>query len=158
MSSSSLVTLGWREWIALPELDLPAFKVKVDTGARTSAIHAHDIERHTDGGVKMVTFSVLPVQRNHTITRRCTAPLVDIRDVTDSGGHKETRHVILTTLELAGVSKTVEITLTERRNMLFRMLLGRTSLAPDFIVNPALSFTCGRRSTRLLYSDESKEL
>ncbi len=157
MSSSNPVTLGWREWIALPDLDLPAFKVKVDTGARTSAIHAHDVERFGENGVQLVSFSVLPVQRSHSITRRCTAPLVDIRDVTDSGGHTETRHVISTTIELGGVSKEVEITLTERRNMLFRMLLGRTSIAPDFVVDPALSFTCGRRSTRLLYSDESKE-
>ncbi len=154
MASSTPITLGWREWIALPELDLPAFKVKVDTGARTSAIHAHDLERHSENGIKMVSFSVLPVQRNQSIIRRCSAPLVDIRDVTDSGGHTETRHVISTRLELAGVTKEIEITLTERRDMLFRMLLGRTALADDFVVNPALSFTCGRRSTRLLYSDE----
>lgn len=155
MSSSSPITLGWREWIALPELELPAFKVKVDTGARTSAIHAHDIERFTENGIKMVSFTVLPVQRNVDIERRCQAPLVDIRDVTDSGGHTETRHVISTLLELADVSKNIEITLTERRGMLFRMLLGRTSIMPDFVVNPALSFTCGRHSPRLLYSDGS---
>jgi len=155
VSSSNPITLGWREWIALPELELPAFKVKVDTGARTSAIHAHDIERFSENGIKMVSFTVLPIQRNMTIERRCQAPLVDIRDVTDSGGHKETRHVILTLLELSNVSKTIEITLTERRDMLFRMLLGRTSIMPDFVVDPALSYTCGRRSTRLLYSDDS---
>ena len=155
MSSSSPITIGWREWVALPELGLPAFKVKVDTGARTSAIHAHDIERFTENGIKMVSFTVLPVQRNMAISRRCQAPLVDIRDVTDSGGHTETRHVISTLLEISDVSKTIEITLTERRSMLFRMLLGRTSLMADFVVNPALSFTCGRRSPRLLYGDGS---
>jgi len=155
VSSSNPITLGWREWIALPELELPAFKVKVDTGARTSAIHAHDIERFSENGIKMVSFTVLPIQRNMTIERRCQAPLVDIREVTDSGGHKETRHVISTLLELSDVSKTIEITLTERRDMLFRMLLGRTSIMPDFVVDPALSYTCGRRSTRLLYSDDS---
>jgi len=74
MSSSSPVTLGWREWIALPELGLPALKVKVDTGARTSAIHAHDIERFTEDGIKMVSFTVLPIQRNSSISRRCQAP------------------------------------------------------------------------------------
>lgn len=154
MASSTPITLGWREWVALPDLDLPAFKVKVDTGARTSAIHAHDVERYSENGIKMVSFSVLPVQRNQSIVRRCSAPLVDIRDVTDSGGHTESRHVVSTRLELAEVTKEIEITLTERRDMLFRMLLGRTALAEDFLVNPALSFTCGRRSTRLLYSDE----
>jgi len=118
MSSSSPVTLGWREWIALP-------------------------------------FTVLPIQRNSSISRRCQAPLVDIRDITDSGGHTETRHVVTTTLELSDVSKTIEIPLTERREMLFRMLLGRTSLMSDFVVNPALSYVCGRRSSRLLYSDGS---
>lgn len=154
MASSTPITLGWREWVALPDLDLPAFKVKIDTGARTSAIHAHDVERYSENGIKMVSFSVLPVQRNQSIVRRCSAPLVDIRDVTDSGGHTESRHVVSTRLELAEVTKEIEITLTERRDMLFRMLLGRTALAEDFLVNPALSFTCGRRSTRLLYSDE----
>jgi len=155
MSSTSPITLGWREWVSLPEINLPAFKAKVDTGARTSAIHAHDIERFSTNGQQMVAFTVLPIQRNYTIMRRCEAPLVDIRDVTDSGGHTETRHVIATRMELSDVSKTIEITLTERRDMLFRMLLGRTSLASEFVVNPGLSFTCGRRSTRLLYSDES---
>lgn len=155
MSSSPPITLGWREWVALPGLELPAFKAKVDTGARTSAIHAQDMERYSENGIKMVSFSTLPVQRNQSISRRCSAVLVDIRDVTDSGGHTETRYVISTTLELGGVNKEIEITLTERRDMLFRMLLGRTSLVDDFVVNPALSYTCGRRSTRLLYSDVS---
>jgi len=155
MSSSSPITLGWREWVTLPGLDLPAFKAKVDTGARTSAIHAQDMERYSENGIKMVSFSTLPVQRNQSISRRCSAVLVDIRDVTDSGGHTETRYVIATMLELGGVKKEIEITLTERRDMLFRMLLGRTSLMDDFVVNPALSYTCGRRSTRLLYSDAS---
>lgn len=153
MSSTPPITLGWREWVSLPELELPAFKAKIDTGARTSAIHAQDIERHTENGIKMVSFTTLPVQKNQNISRRCTAALVDIRDVTDSGGHTETRHVISTQLELGGVTKVIEITLTERRDMLFKMLLGRTSMMPDFIVNPALSYTCGRRSTRLLYND-----
>jgi len=155
MSSSSPITLGWREWVTLPGLELPAFKAKVDTGARTSAIHAQDIERYNENGTNWVSFTTLPVQRNHSISRRCSAVLVDIRDVTDSGGHTETRHVITTQLGLAGIEKEIEITLTERRDMLFRMLLGRTSLLPDFLVNPALSYTCGRRSTRLLYSDVS---
>jgi len=156
MSSSSPVILGWREWVSLPDLNLPAYKVKVDTGARTSALHAHDIERFTDSnGQQMLRFIVLPVQRNHNIMRHCEAPLVDVRNVTDSGGHTESRHVIATTMELAGVAKTIEITLTERRDMLFRMLLGRTSIAPEFVVNPALSFTCGRRSARLLYTEDA---
>jgi len=156
MSPSELVTLGWREWVSLPDINLPAYKVKVDTGARTSALHAHDIKKFTNSeGEPWLAFTVLPVQRNRNIIRRCEAPLVDMRDVTDSGGHTETRHVIATSMELAGIKKTIEITLTERRDMLFRMLLGRTSLAPEFVVNPGLSFTCGRRSTRLLYSEDA---
>ena len=146
------LTIGWREWIALPELGLPAVKVKVDTGARTSAIHAFDIERERDpDGTEFAAFSVHPLQRDRDVACRCRAPLVGVRRVTDSGGHGEERMFVATEIVLGPVRRTVEITLTERHDMLFRMLLGRTALVPDLRVDPARSFLCGRVSARRLY-------
>ena len=147
-----MLTVGWREWVALPELGLPGVKVKVDTGARTSAIHAFDIVRERDeAGAEQVAFSVHPLQRDGALVRRCRAPLVDVRRVTDSGGHAEERLFVSTTIEIGPIARRVELTLTERHDMLFRMLLGRTALVPDIRVDPAASFLCGRRSARSLY-------
>ena len=147
------LTVGWREWVALPALGLPAIKAKVDTGARTSALHAFDIaEERGEGGAALVGFSVHPLQRDGATAVRCRAPLVDRRTVTDSGGHREERWVIATTLALGGRSREVEVTLVDRTDMLFRMLVGRTSLVPDVLVNPARSFLLGRTSARGLYA------
>ena len=151
--SGEPMTIGWREWVALPALGLPAIKVKVDTGARTSAIHAFDIVRERDAdGTEHAAFSVHPLQRDGALVRRCRAPLVDVRRVTDSGGHAEQRLFVATELRLGALRRTVEITLTERHDMLFRMLLGRTALVPGVHVDPSGSFLCGRRSARGLYA------
>ncbi len=152
--SGSLV-IGWREWVSLPQLGLPAVKAKIDTGARTSAIHARDIKRiKRDDGRDWVEFTVQPIQRDTSIERRCEAPLLDIRRVTDSGGHTSDRFFIATELQLGPVSRTIEMTLSQRDDMLFRMLLGRTAMVPGIQVDPSLSFTLGRVSARLLYADE----
>lgn len=152
MTKSPALTVGWREWVELPELGIPAIKVKIDTGARTSALHALDIERVKKNGRDLVKFAVPPIQRNKTVVVACEAPLVDIRSVSDSGGHAESRYVISSRLVIAGVDKEIDITLTQRDKMLFRMLIGRTALADDMLVNPAASFLCGRKSARLLYA------
>lgn len=155
MSDDNQLILGWREWIALPQLGIPAIKAKVDTGARTSAIHAFDIKRETRAdGSDWVSFGVYPLQRNDSIARRCHAPLVDVRQVTDSGGHTEDRYFILTTFVIGSVQREIEITLADRNNMLFRMLLGRTALVPDICVDPAQSFLYGRVSAKEHYDDE----
>ncbi|ASJ74735.1 ATP-dependent zinc protease [Granulosicoccus antarcticus] len=153
--SSSLV-VGWREWVGLPQLGLPAIKAKVDTGARTSAIHARDIERVTRDGQDWILFTVQPIQRDTSIVRRCEAPLVDIRRVTDSGGHSAERYFISTVLTMGPVTRTIEMTLSQRDDMLFRMLLGRTALVPNIQVNPASSFSLGRVSARALYAEDIK--
>ena len=146
--------IGWREWVSLPQLGLPAVKAKVDTGARTSAIHARDIKRvKRDGGQDWVEFTVQPIQRDASIERRCEAPLLDIRRVTDSGGHAADRFFIATELQLGTLSRTIEITLSQRDDMLFRMLLGRTAMVPGIQVDPSQSFTLGRVSARLLYAE-----
>lgn len=144
--------VGWREWGVLPQLGIPAIKAKIDTGARTSALHAVDIERERANGQDLVNFTVQPLQRNDSVKIRVQAPLVDIRSVSDSGGHTENRYVIKTQIVMGAMDKEIDITLTERHSMLFRMLIGRTALADSVIVDPAASYLCGRKSTRLLYA------
>jgi ribosomal protein S6--L-glutamate ligase len=144
--------IGWEEWCALPDLNLPAVKAKVDTGAKTSAIHAYDIEPFKKDGQDYVRFKVHPIQKNRSITRVCEAPVVDHRVVTSSNGQKDKRYVIQTTFKLGDVSFTSEITLTSRFGMSFRMLLGKEALKKGkLIVDPAKAFALGKRP-------EAKEL
>lgn len=139
------IEVGWREWVALPGLGLPAVKVKVDTGARTSCLHAFDIRPMTRNGQAWVGFKVHPLQRKALPEIRCQAPLVDYRLVSDSGGHREKRYVILTPMEIAGQVWPIEITLTNRETMMFRMLLGRTACAGKLIVDPIGSYRTGKK-------------
>ena len=135
--------IGWREWIALPDLNVPAIKAKVDTGARTSALHAFDVEPFELDGKPFVSFNVHPLQGDDDLVIPCTAPLVDRRKVTNSGGQSQRRYVIATTLLLAGRSWPIELTLTNRDEMKFRMLLGRNAMSGRLVVDPALSTQCG---------------
>ena len=143
--------IGWREWMALPELGIPAIKVKADTGARTSAIHAINLQPFTRKGESWIRFDIPPLQRIDSFVITCEAPLIDQRTVTDSGGHSETRYVITTLLRLSGLEKSIELTLTERAAMRFRMLLGRTALTPELIVDPSQSYLLGKARLRKLY-------
>lgn len=136
--------IGWREWVALPKLSIPKIKAKIDTGARTSALHAFALKPFEENGQKKIHFDIHPLQHNTAEVIRCTADVVDRRSVTDSGGHEEERYVIETLITIAGQTWSIEITLTERENMLFRMLLGRSALRKRFIVNPARSFVTTR--------------
>lgn len=146
--------IGWREWVSLPQLGLPAIKAKIDTGARTSAIHAFDIKQiKKNGGQDWLEFNVQPVQRDSSIVCRCEAQLVDVRRVTDSGGHTADRFFIETELRIGSHSRTIEMTLSQRTDMLFRMLLGRTAMVPGIQVDPSLSFSLGRMSARSLYTE-----
>ncbi|MGJ3256953.1 MAG: ATP-dependent zinc protease family protein [Alcanivorax sp.] len=138
---TSKVTVGWREWATLPELDIEAIKVKVDTGARTSALHAFQVESFQRDNQEWVRFSIHPIQ-GQDLVRHCEAPVLDRRVVTDSGGHKEERPVIRTDIELGGRRWPIEITLTDRENMIFRMLLGRTAMG-EIVVDPTASFLLG---------------
>jgi hypothetical protein len=144
----SLPTIGWREWLALPELGIRRIKAKVDTGARSSALHAYDMEYFTEQGGRWVKFKVHPVQRNSRIVRACQAQVVDMRNVTSSGGHTTRRPVIITDVELLGQRWQVEITLIARDEMGFRMLLGRQAVRDHFLVDPGRSFAAAKRRDR----------
>ena len=138
---------GWREWVALPGLGVPAVKAKLDTGARTSALHVAALEPFEQAGQLRVRFVLHPLRRRDDIAIRCEALVVDRRLVSDSGGHLERRYVIRTPLALGGREWPIELSLTNREQMLFRMLLGRTALA-GWLVDPQRSFMHGRRLRR----------
>ena len=141
--------LGWEEWIALPELALPAIKAKVDTGAKTSALHASSIERIGPPGQESARFIIRPAPRRAEIAVTCTAPIVDMREVTSSNGEREYRPVIVTMLRIAGQSWPIEVTLTNRESMGYRMLIGRQALREGLLVDPSVSFHQPRLSYRL---------
>lgn len=148
MKSDSPVTpftVGWREWVSFPELGLKRVKAKIDTGARTSALHAFNIRpiRHNDED--WVSFETQPVQYAARPTLSCRARLKDTRIVTDSGGHREERFVIETPLTMGRQTWFIELTLTNRSEMKFRMLLGRHAMHGRLLVNPGKSFLTSRR-------------
>ncbi|MCA9473420.1 MAG: ATP-dependent zinc protease [Nitrospirales bacterium] len=132
--------IGWREWVALPGFGVDRIKAKIDTGARTSALHAFDIHLFQKEGQEWVRFAVHPLQKNDRDSRTCACPVHDVRTVTNSGGGREERIVIKTTLSLGGKAWPIEITLTNRDQMGFRMLLGRTAIRQHYLVHPGKSF------------------
>lgn len=137
-------TAGWREWLALPELGIAAIKVKLDTGARTSALHTHSLEIGVDNGQRVVRFGVHPVHGSSELIE-CRATLLEERWITDSGGHRELRPVIRSLVAASGMQWPIEITLTCRETMRFHMLLGRTAMRGRLQVDPARSYVLGRR-------------
>lgn len=143
--TGKLLTFGWREWVSLPLLGIVRIKAKIDTGARTSALHAFEVRPYTENGVERVEFRMHPVQKDNDTVITCTADVLDKRKVTDSGGHSEERFVISTELQVGKYHWPIEATLTARDDMLFRMLLGRTALKGRAQVNPARSYVVGKK-------------
>lgn len=145
---SDVLTFGWREWVKLPDLGLAAIKAKVDTGARTSALHAFDLRPFIENGKQRIEFSIHPKQRDLDTVQICQADVLDERMVTDSGGHQEKRWVIETGLVIGEHSWPIEMTLTARDNMKFRMLLGRTALKNKALVDASASYLVGKKPRR----------
>jgi hypothetical protein len=138
-----LPIIGWREQVALPDLEIPEVKAKIDTGARSSALHAFDVEIFEHDGKSMVRFKVHPYQRDTHRTVTAIAELLEHRQVRNSGGQTQLRPVIQTTVELNGYAFPIELTLTNRDAMGFRMLLGRQAVRQRFLVDAGRSFLHG---------------
>ena len=143
-AEATLTTIGWREWVAFPAWGVPAVKVKIDTGARTSALHAHDLDVVERDGVTTAVFTLLPWQRSVRDGVEVAVPLVDERTVTSSSGTTSTRPVIVTTIDIADDPHEIELTLTRRDDMGFKMLLGRKAMENRYVVDPASSYLTGR--------------
>lgn len=135
---------GWREWVSLPGAGVPWIKAKLDTGARTSSLHAFDLEEHRRGDVPTVRFGVHPWQNSDADAVTVECPVHDRRSVRSSSGHTEQRIVVLMEVVLLDRTVTAEVTLTNRDEMGFRMLIGREALRQGFVVDPARSFVGGR--------------
>lgn len=132
--------IGWREWIGLPELGIERIKAKVDTGARSSALHAFRLKSFRRDGELWVRFDAHPVQRSARPSIPCELQVRDVRTVTNSGGRAERRYVVETPIRLGDAEWRVELTLTNRDQMGFRMLLGRTAVRRRYVVDPARSW------------------
>jgi len=145
------IVLGWREWLALPALGIAAVRSKVDTGARSSSLHVDAQWRFSEGGQPWAGFRISTGRTIRTLDGvaaaqviEARAPVFDEREVTDSSGNRSRRVFLRTPLQLAGVEREIEINLTDRRGMLFPLLLGRSAIAGAFTVDPARSFIHGR--------------
>ena len=140
--------VGWREWVALPGLGVPAIKAKIDTGAKTSAIHAWDVRHFEKDGVEHVRFKLHPEQKNDADEIACECPLLDTRVITSSNGMKQRRFVIAVDLAMGDATYPIELTLTNRDTMGFRMLIGRQALNGRWLVDPALSFATRNKPSK----------
>jgi hypothetical protein len=140
--------LGWREWVSLPCLGIAAIQAKLDTGAKTSALHAWDLSLRMVDGRQWIRFRVHPMQRDDKVTSVvCEAPLSDQRWVTNSSGTRERRYIISTNLQIGPSCWPIELSLTKRDAMEFPMIIGREAMRNRLIVDPRASFRAGRHLT-----------
>jgi hypothetical protein len=136
--------IGWREWIGFPELGVDRMKAKIDTGAKTSVIHAYRVRKLDDADEPRVAFYLHPTQRRRIPEIHCIARILDERTVTSSNGERETRFVIITPMRLGDALWPVELTLSNRDQMGFRALVGRSAIRGRCIVDPSRSYLLGR--------------
>lgn len=147
MLAKESLLVGWREWASLPMLNTPLIKVKIDTGAKTSALHAYDLEILEMSSKKYAKFVIHPLQKNESITRCAIAEVIDSRVVRSSNGHKEERVVIRSPIKIGNHYWDIDITLTKRDIMRYRMLLGREAMK-SLLVNPGKSYCQGKVSSK----------
>ena len=143
MSRKNKVTIGWREWVALPELGCNNIKAKIDTGARTSSLHAFDMKTFTRRGIEYVSFKIHPEQKSSKKVIEAVAAILEYRDVKSSSGQTSERPVILTQIELMDEIWDIELTLANRDEMGFRMLVGREGIRGRMVVDPGSSYYNG---------------
>ncbi len=139
--------IGWEEWVSLPKLKLPLIKVKIDTGAKISALHAVNIKAVTRNNEKCVKFTTHPFINDPKIERTVCLPIYDERNITSSNGEKESRYIICTPLKINHQVFDIEISLTNRSLMRFPMLLGREAIAQFAFVDPSRSYCLGKRTS-----------
>ena len=139
--------VGWREWASLPELGINAIQAKLDTGAKTSAFHAWDRELFEIDGIAWVRFHAQPSEHHDSAPVQYAAPLTDYRWITNPGGTRERRYVITTTLGIGGEAWPIELSLTNRIDLKFRMLIGREAMRGRLVVDPKRSFCAGRHGS-----------
>ncbi|MCB1232631.1 MAG: ATP-dependent zinc protease [Verrucomicrobiae bacterium] len=143
--SPELPVIGWREWLSFPELGIPGVKAKIDTGARSSALHTHDYEVYaTESGESRVRFHLHPLRDREDVELACDAPITGQREVKDSGGHVEMRPFITVLARLGEIEWPIDLSLTNREGMRFRMLLGRTALKRRFVIDTGRSYLRGK--------------
>ncbi|MEQ9406820.1 MAG: ATP-dependent zinc protease [Fuerstiella sp.] len=159
MADFRSLVIGWREWLRLPDLGIRHVKAKIDTGARSSSLHAFDIKPFDQDGKVRVRFSVHPLQRSSRQTIKCEADVLEFRSVRSSTGHAQKRPVIVTTVEALGQIWPIEVTLANRDAMGFRMLLGREAVRGRFLVDAGKSFYSGTpaRKKRRRRNTDKKE-
>ena len=145
MKAKDKKIIGWRESVSLPKFKIKAIKVKVDTGARTSSLHAVELEKYIRSGKEYIKFKVYPEQGNTKKAVTCTSQILEYRKVKSSNGQSELRPVILTQVQLLDEEWEIEITLTNRDEMGFRMLLGRSSIKKRFLVDAGRSFYSNKK-------------
>jgi len=141
---SGQLALGWREWVMLPEWNIEYIKAKIDSGARTSAMHAVDLEWYVNGDEPWVRFVTFPWQRSDADPSTIEARVVATREIKSSSAEVELRPVVQTVMFLAGMQRQIEVTLTDRTDMRFRMLIGREALREDYVIDTGASYVAGR--------------
>lgn len=146
MSNEKKIVIGSEEWCGFPGLGVPAIKARIDSGAKTSSIHAFNIHTFKRDGKTWVSFEIHPIQHNRKVVVRSEAPLLDKRIVKSSSGETDKRHVISATLVMDGQSWKVQLTLANRDSMGYRMLLGREAMSHRMLVDPAASFLLGEKT------------
>ncbi len=147
-STSDAALIGWREWAAFPDWEIASIKAKIDTGAKTSAVHAFDISVSERKGKRFAAFMLAPLQRRLRPALRCRAPLVGRRRIRCSNGAVEERYVVKAKLKLGAETFVIELSLADRDEMGFRLLLGRDALKRRFLVDPGASFLLGKEGDR----------
>lgn len=154
--SKSTSKIGWREWVGLPDLGAPWIKAKIDTGARSSSLHAFDLETFDRDGIEWARFSVHPWQKSDNDAVPVEIPILEWRSIKSSSGESDDRPVVRTTLRVGTSNQEVDLTLARRDEMGFRMLVGREAMRKRFLVDPARSYLAGKPKREVIAANRRR--